>query len=313
MNNDAKFPYVWKNEESNPKSLTDTLKDHYAEIKKKLLKDGAVLFRNFGIDNPESLEECVNAFPGTSVNYAGGNSPRTNIKGKVYTSTEHPAHLHISLHNEFSYASSWPKHIFFCCHTPAPKGGFTPIVSSKKIFEDLDAEIKEAFQEKGVRYIRNLHGGYGAGSSWQDTFETADKSVVEKHCKDNDILFEWNEDDGLRLIEKRHAIIRHPETKEQVWFNQADQFHPSTNTPDVFKALMEIYEDDPLEMPQYACYNDGTEIPLDTLDKIRAIVDKHTISFPWEKGDLLLLDNILVAHGRTPFEGPRKILVAMSS
>jgi alpha-ketoglutarate-dependent taurine dioxygenase len=37
----------------------------------------------------------------------------------------------------------------------------------------------------------------------------------------------------------------------------------------------------------------------------------NAISFRWERGDVLLLDNYLVAHGRNPYEGPRKILVAM--
>ena len=174
-------------------------------------------------------------------------------------------------------------------------------------------EVKMAFEQKGVQYIRNLHGGFGPGPSWQQTFETTDKSVIAEHCKENDILFQWDEDDNLRLIEKRKAIIEHPETGEKVWFNQADQFHPTTNTPEVYEALMEIYEDDPHEMPQYACFNDDSEIPMEMLDAIRKTTDENTVKFTWEKGDLLLLDNVLASHGRTPFSGPRKILVAMSS
>ncbi|MNG41197.1 Taurine catabolism dioxygenase TauD, TfdA family [compost metagenome] len=33
--------------------------------------------------------------------------------------------------------------------------------------------------------------------------------------------------------------------------------------------------------------------------------------FDWRKGDVILLDNMLAAHARDPFEGPRKIVVAM--
>jgi hypothetical protein len=35
------------------------------------------------------------------------------------------------------------------------------------------------------------------------------------------------------------------------------------------------------------------------------------VRFDWQKGDVILLDNMLVAHARDPFEGPRKIVVAM--
>jgi alpha-ketoglutarate-dependent taurine dioxygenase len=36
------------------------------------------------------------------------------------------------------------------------------------------------------------------------------------------------------------------------------------------------------------------------------------VCFAWQKGDLLMVDNMLVAHGRAPFTGPRRILVAMA-
>lgn len=47
------------------------------------------------------------------------------------------------------------------------------------------------------------------GPSWQDTFETNDKVVVESYCKANDTTFIWNDDNGIRLIQKRSAIIQY--------------------------------------------------------------------------------------------------------
>lgn len=38
---------------------------------------------------------------------------------------------------------------------------------------------------------------------------------------------------------------------------------------------------------------------------------EETICFAWQQGDLLMIDNMLVAHGRNPFDGPRRILAAM--
>jgi len=35
------------------------------------------------------------------------------------------------------------------------------------------------------------------------------------------------------------------------------------------------------------------------------------VAFPWETHDVLLLDNMLVCHGRKPYKGERTILVAM--
>jgi len=313
MTTEANFPYVWRKEDTTANSLPEFLQTNYETIKKQLLTHGAVLFKSFGINNMDRLEECVAAFPGEPLDYVDGNSPRTKLQGKVYTSTEHPAEAFISLHNELSYSSIWPQHIFFCCEIAALEGGSTAIADSRKILKNLSPDTLQAFKTKGVQYIRNLHSGAGPGPSWQDTFETSDRQAVEDHCRANDILFEWDGSNNLKLIQKRAAVISHPETGEEVWFNQADQFHPSTNAEDIFEALMELYEDNLHAMPQYACFNDGSEIPLSMLEEVRNVSEKNTVLFPWEEGDIMIVDNMLTAHGRTPFKGPRKILVSMSS
>ena len=307
------LPLIIDKNELGDTSLVQYLTDNKEGIKSQLLGTGGILFKNFGIDDAVKLESVVNVFKGNSLNYASGNSPRTRLHNNVYTSTEHPADEFISLHNELSYSNVWPSYLFFCCEIVPNQGGNTIIADSRSILKDLSGELVEAFDSKGVQYIRNLHGGYGAGSSWQKTFETDSKENVEQYCKENDIQFEWGEDDALRIIQKRKAMITHPETREKVWFNQADQFHPSTNTREVFEAMMEIYEDDPRSMPQYATFGDGDEIPLYMLEEVRKVSEKNTVYFDWEKGDLLLLDNILVSHGRSPFQGSRKILVSMSA
>lgn len=38
----------------------------------------------------------------------------------------------------------------------------------------------------------------------------------------------------------------------------------------------------------------------------------QTVLFKWQRGDILVLDNVLTAHGRRPFVGPREILLAMA-
>lgn len=312
MKSIATLPLIWEKKSSEIKYLPKLLKTEATLIKKLLIENGAILFKSFEIDDAVKLEDCVNAFPGSSLDYVDGNSPRTKLHGKVYTSTEHPPEEFISLHNELSYGNQWPNYLFFCCAIAPLKGGSTIIADSRAILSDLSENTKKAFKEKGVEYIRNLHGGYGAGPSWQDTFETDQKEVVEDYCKTNDIIFTWDSDDGLRLTQKRKAVIQHPISNDEVWFNQADQFHPSTNSEEVYKALIEIYEDDPKSMPQYVTFCNGEEIPLMMLEEIRSVAKKNTIIFEWEQGDLMLVDNILTAHGRTPFEGPRKILVSMS-
>jgi alpha-ketoglutarate-dependent taurine dioxygenase len=48
------------------------------------------------------------------------------------------------------------------------------------------------------------------------------------------------------------------------------------------------------------------------VETIRAAIAAETRSFPWQTGDILLVDNMAVAHGRAPYEGERRVLVAMT-
>jgi Taurine catabolism dioxygenase TauD, TfdA family len=68
----------------------------------------------------------------------------------------------------------------------------------------------------------------------------------------------------------------------------------------------------PLTRPFHVIFGIGELIPEAYVDSIGETIDAATVKFPWEKGDLLLIDNLAVAHGRQPFRGQRKILAAMA-
>jgi alpha-ketoglutarate-dependent taurine dioxygenase len=58
-------------------------------------------------------------------------------------------------------------------------------------------------------------------------------------------------------------------------------------------------------------YGDGTAIENSVIEEIRELSWRTAVKFPWQEGDVLAVDNMLVAHARMPFKGPRKILVSM--
>jgi alpha-ketoglutarate-dependent taurine dioxygenase len=110
----------------------------------------------------------------------------------------------------------------------------------------------------------------------------------------------------------RPAVIEHPHRKCKVWFNQVDEFHPSSYGEELYQTMLDLYDGDTEKFPMYAQFGDGGEIPLSYLDTIRRAIRKNIIKFPWQKGDLLILDNVLIGHGRMPFTGARRTLVAMT-
>lgn len=218
-------------------------------IQTKLLSKGAILFRGINISSVETFETVMDAISSRFMAYVDGNSPRTKLSSKVYTSTEYDANHSITLHNELSYSYKWPAKIFFCCTIPAASGGETPIADCRKIVQEMDQSLVAEIEKKGILYIRNLNGGQGFGPSWQDTFETSNKSEVEQFCQQASIQFKWQKDGGLKLIQPSQGIIQHPITGEKVWFNQIDQFHPSHLNAEIYETLMMIYENDEESLP----------------------------------------------------------------
>lgn len=308
------FPHVVSATASGIEQLADFWRVHRDEIDQQLLTHGAVVFKGYRVDTAAQFGQFMNGLRLELGNYVDGNSPRTKLTDAVYTSTEYPAELTISLHNELSYSDAWPARLYFCCVTAANTGGSTTIADSRRVHATMPVRIADEFERKGVMYVRNLQGegSMGVGKTWQQTFETDDHAMVEAHCRARNIRYEWRDDAMLRLIQVRPAYAVHPLSGERVWFNQADQFHPSTNPPETYEALMELYGDTPFDMPQYSCFGDGSPMSDALLAEVRAVIDAQQVAPRWETGDVMVIDNMLCAHGRTPFTGARKVLVAMS-
>jgi len=278
-------------------------------IDASLSKHGGLLFRGFGVKTPADFEDFIQTVSGDLLEYRERSSPRRAVSGRVYTSTEHPADQNIFLHNENSYQQTFSKKIFFFCETPAEKGGETPIADCRKVFAQINPDVRERFTEKGWMYVRNYGDGFGL--PWQTVFQTEDKRDVEEHCRKNKIQFEWKEGNRLRTRATLPAALKHPQTGEMTWFNHATFFHLTTLEEWAQEALLEEFER-PDDMPTNTFYGNGSPIEQEVLDELREIYRRQTVVFPWERGDVLMLDNLLVAHGRTPYKGARRILVAMS-
>lgn len=277
-------------------------------IENELLKHGALLFRGFKLGSDTEFEQFIAAISGELLEYSYRSTPRTQVSGRIYTSTEYPPDQSIPLHNEMSYSSSWPMKIWFSCFKSAEQGGETPIADSRKVYERINEKIRERFADKGVLYVRNY--GDGLDLSWQDVFQTENKSDVEEFCLKAGIELEWTNNNRLRTRQLCQAVATHPKVGGMVWFNQAHLFHVSSLESDIRESLQSSFG--AAGLPRNAYYGDGSQIEDDVLDEIRDVYRQEQVVFHWQEGDILMLDNMLMAHGRTPFIGPRKVLVGMA-
>ncbi|ERN42083.1 putative taurine catabolism dioxygenase [Rubidibacter lacunae KORDI 51-2] len=268
---------------------------------------GGVLLRGFQVRDAEDFGAFVAAISTEPMTYSYRSTPRSQVHGKVYTSTEYPADRTIPLHNEMAYARQWPMMLAFHCQQPATEQGETPIADSHRVLAQIPEVIRQEFANRGICYVRNY--GDGLDLPWQEVFQTQSRQQVETICHDAQIDFEWWGDDRLRTRQVCQAIATHPHTGKAVWFNQSHLFHIS-NAGAAQEYLKANF--DPICWPRNAYFGDGGEISEEILEAIRAAFAAETVVFPWQAGDVLLLDNMAVAHGRRPFSGPRRVLAGMA-
>lgn len=287
-------------------SLPDWARNNRELIRQRLQRHGGILFRGFNVGSVEDFEVLLRSLAGELLEYSYRSTPRTQVSGRIYTSTEYPAHQTIPLHNEMSYTRQWPMMLGFFCVEVALEGGETPIADSRKVFNLIDPAVRDRFASKQVMYVRNY--GEALDLSWQNVFQTEDREEVEAYCRNAEIEFEWKSNNELRTRQVCQAIARHPDTGEQVWFNQAHLFHVSSLGDQMRESLLSSSDEEP---PRNACYGDGSPIEDAALAEIRAAYDRETVVFSWQQRDVLLLDNMLAAHGRRPYRGARKIVVGM--
>lgn len=279
------------------------------QIDSLLVRHGAILFRGFDIDSISGFGEFARATSDSLMDYSDPSTSRAELASRIYTSTEYPATEIIPLHNEMSYSNTWPLKIWFYCETPARMGGQTPIGDSRKVLELISPRTRQRFLEKGVMYVRNYGDGIGLG--WQTAFGTTSKQAVEDYCSQNRIEYEWRSGGRLRTRQVRPATARHPKTGATVWFNQAHIHHISSLAPDLREALLTMVESKEFPLDINSLYGDGSPIEPSELEELRNAYKQVTVAFVWQKGDIMMLDNMLTAHGRSPFVGPRRVLVTM--
>lgn len=277
-------------------------------IEVQLLKHGALFFRGFNVPSAESFEQFARALSPELLGYSERAAPRREVGAGVYTSTEYPAEHAIPLHHEMSYSHNWPTKIWFYCQQPALRRGGTPIASDRVVFGHIDPKIKELFMRKKVMYVRNY--GEGVDLSWQEAFQTEDRAAVEDYCRRARTEFEWRGGERLRTRQVRQAVATHPRTGETVWFNHAHMFHHSNLDPAVRESLLSEFAED--ELPRNAFYGDGSPIESSVLEEVREVYRQAAVTPGWRQNDVMMLDNFLASHGREPFEGPRRVLVAMA-
>lgn len=279
---------------------------HRDQVEALLRRHGGLVLRNFGVVTPADFEAFAEALqPGLYGAY--GDLPKKEGGRNTYRSTPFPERQMILYHNESAHLDRWPRKQWFFCELPSAIGGCTPIVDCRELYRRLPADIAQRFEQRGLLYVRTFLQNLDV--SWQHFFKTDDRAEVEARCEAGGIDYRWLGDDELQTRTRAPAVIVHPLTGERSFFNQVQLHHIFCLEPEVRSDLLDMLG---LErMPRNVYYGDGTPIEDEVMELLGRLYEECAVRFDWQQGDVVMLDNMIAAHARDPYEGPRKIVVAM--
>lgn len=286
--------------------LAQFVETHAKMLDERLLEHGALLFRGFDVGSIEAFERFSASVSPNALEYTYRSTPRTSIGKGVFTTTEYPPDQEIALHCENAYQRAWPLKIAFCCLLAPETGGATQIADVRKVTASLDPALLDRFERLGVRYVRHYRPYIDI--AWEVVFQTSSRDELAAFCARNGIEYQWLDANTLRTEQTNQGLATHPRTGERVFFNQAHLFHISNLQPQVADSLRKMYGE---RVPRNTFFGDGSEIPAEDLQAIRDAFKSAEMSFPWQAGDVMLLDNMQMAHGRKPFTGSRKVVASL--
>jgi alpha-ketoglutarate-dependent taurine dioxygenase len=281
---------------------------HRDGLRAAVNQHGAVLVRGLGLHDAAQVAAVFQRLGNGLMPEREAFAPRQVYYEGVYSSTKWPANQPMCMHHELSYSLEVPALMLFACLTPPSSGGVTGVADSTAMMNALPPDLVQRFAREGWMLVRNYTDEIGA--SYADTFGTADRGAVEAYCGSNAIEFEWRPDGGLRTRQRRHALVGHPVTGQACWFNQIAFLNEWTMDPDVHEYLVDAYGADGL--PFTTSFGSGEAVGQDIVDLLNRVYEAHTLREAWQAGDLMLVDNLRMAHSREPYEGDREVLVGMS-
>jgi alpha-ketoglutarate-dependent taurine dioxygenase len=280
---------------------------HRPVLRQALDRHGAVFLRGLPMRGSEDFAVLRDVLFDQRAKYREKATPRTDYGDDVFSSTDLPPAQRIRMHNENSYTLTFPGTLLFGCLVAPVEGGATPVADVRAVLRALPSELVERFRRAGWCLTRNY--GPHLALDWRTALAATSQKAVQDYCAANMIACEWGENDTLRTTQVRPAVIRHPSTGDEAWFNHAAFWNEWSLDPDIREVLVE--ELGPDGLPFNTALGDGTALTASEVATLNAAYDAAVVREPWQVGDVMVVDNILAAHGRDPFRGDRRIVVAM--
>lgn len=287
----------------------DWLVGHRAAVHDVVSTHGAVVLRGLDVVDAAGLGDAARRLIGEPMIEREAFAPRDHHPGGIYSAPKWPAEQPMCPCNELSYAVRFPRFMLFACLEAAEDGGATVLADTRRVLAELPAHLADRADRLGWELHRNHHEELGVDLA--DAFGGSTEVTIRDYCLANDIDCDWGATGQVRTRQRRPALLRHRITGERCWFNQLAFLNGSALDRDVREYLLALYGPDSL--PFDTRWGDGEPVDAEDIEVINQCYENVAVRVSLRAGDLLLVDNVLTAHGRDPVRGPQRLLVAMGT
>ena len=309
---------------SDPEAAIAWLRERQETIDELLCDVGAVVLRGFAFANTDVFSRAVEHYPELPYGYIGGATPRAPIHGRAYEATRVPPEFKLQFHQEMAYLPHFPSKLAFYCNLAPDTGGETLIADVRRFDEGLPRAFRDEVKRRGVRYVRNFRApNWSCGDAeldaghliWNDVFATTHRATAEASCRAMGLDCRWAPNGSLSVGYTASGFSTHPRTGREIWFNHilSQSPNPWTDSPSQMEriaAFQHLYSAE--APPPYATtFGDGGAIAIEPLKPMYELAESIAVAFSWQAGDLMLLDNFYVFHGRNSYTGQRDVQVAL--
>jgi hypothetical protein len=278
------------------------------ELLKTVGEHGAILFRGLPLNSPEDCDAFVAAFGLTNFPYKESlsNAVRVNWTERIFSANEAPADVTIYFHHEMAQTPIFPAKLFFFCQHPAESGGETPLCRSDILFERLVMRCPKFARDcddKGLRYSNVMppenDSKSGMGRSWKSTLRAETREEAEQRLREIGYEWEWLDDGSLRATTPVLPAVYEVSPGRKTFFNQ-------------LIAAFQGWKDDRNDPSKAICFGDGSPLDRAAVNVATELAYELAFDLPWQRGDVVLVDNFLTMHGRRTFRGTRKVLASLA-
>jgi hypothetical protein len=281
------------------------LRNVAATVHDRLSIHGAVLLRGLSLTEPADLVEARRALDIVPFSLIEDFAPRRDFGSGVVSPIQWPDNRILCPFQEGSFSTESPSTVLTTCMTPPETGGEAHLADTRLISACLPADLAERVRAHGWTLTRVFHDGFGI--PWTDAFSVTSRTELADLLAREGIEHQWLPHGPLRTVRRRPAVVEHPVTGEECWFNQLAFLNSASMERRELAVLTDAFGED---IPIDTALGDGTCLSALELSTIQQAYEQVTYVLEWRRGDLLVVDNIMTAQGRAPFTGVPEFLIA---